>query len=181
MSDRPPLHDVLAALGESTVAHAAWPRFTLDEAGWTKLVDTLGHRHWPLLAMWADGEAVHVALEDHSAGAFAIASHACVDERYASLAAVRPAAIRFERAIRDLAGLDATGSPDVRPWLDHGQWTEKSTARPATEYRFLPVEGDGPHQIPVGPVHAGIIEPGHFRFHANGETIVRLEARLGYT
>src|ERR1700753_2260323 len=47
-------------------------------------------------------------------------------------------------------------------------------------YDFLPVKGEGLHQIPVGPVHAGIIEPGHFRFHASGETVVRLEARLGY-
>src|SRR5207253_3812765 len=48
-------------------------------------------------------------------------------------------------------------------------------------YRFLPAEGPGLHQIPVGPVHAGIIEPGHFRFTASGETVVRLEQRLGYT
>ena len=48
-------------------------------------------------------------------------------------------------------------------------------------YRFLPVDGDGVHQIAVGPVHAGIIEPGHFRFTASGETVVRLEQRLGYT
>ena len=47
-------------------------------------------------------------------------------------------------------------------------------------YTFLPVEGEDLHQIPVGPVHAGIIEPGHFRFTANGETVVRLEERLGY-
>ena len=53
-----------------------------------------------------------------------------------------------------------------------------STAAP---YRFLAAEGDGLHQIAVGPVHAGIIEPGHFRFTASGETVVRLEQRLGYT
>ena len=47
-------------------------------------------------------------------------------------------------------------------------------------YAFLPAEGAPLHQIPVGPVHAGIIEPGHFRFSANGETVVRLEERLGY-
>lgn len=180
MSDRPPLRDTLAAFGLRTSGSDLWPRFTLDGDGWTKLAEALAYRHWPLLAMWADGETVHVALEDHSAKAFAIASYACVDRRYASLASARPAAIRFERAIRDLAGLDALDSPDTRPWLDHGQWPGKSTERPATEYRFLPVEGDGIHQIPVGPVHAGIIEPGHFRFHANGETVVRLEARLGY-
>jgi Ni,Fe-hydrogenase III large subunit len=47
-------------------------------------------------------------------------------------------------------------------------------------YTFLKAEGPGLHQIPVRPVHAGIIEPGHFRFHASGETVVRLEERLGY-
>jgi Ni,Fe-hydrogenase III large subunit len=51
----------------------------------------------------------------------------------------------------------------------------------ASPYRFLPAEGDGLHEIAVGPVHAGIIEPGHFRFTASGETVVRLEQRLGYT
>ena len=50
----------------------------------------------------------------------------------------------------------------------------------APAYTFLPVEGESLHQIPVGPVHAGIIEPGHFRFTASGETVVRLEERLGY-
>ena len=54
----------------------------------------------------------------------------------------------------------------------------RRAARPP--YAFLPVEGENLHQIPVGPVHAGIIEPGHFRFTANGETVVRLEERLGY-
>ena len=53
--------------------------------------------------------------------------------------------------------------------------------RKRAPYRFLPAEGDGLHQIAVGPVHAGIIEPGHFRFTASGETVVRLEQRLGYT
>ena len=50
----------------------------------------------------------------------------------------------------------------------------------ALRYPFLPVEGEDLHQIPVGPVHAGIIEPGHFRFTASGETVVRLEQRFGY-
>jgi Ni,Fe-hydrogenase III large subunit len=52
--------------------------------------------------------------------------------------------------------------------------------RDPADYAFLPVKGPGLHQIPVGPVHAGIIEPGHFRFTANGETVARLEERLGY-
>jgi len=74
----------------------------------------------------------------------------------------------------------------MRPWLDHGVWGKpaplgQSTARrDSGPYRFLSSEGEGLHQIAVGPVHAGIIEPGHFRFTANGEHVVRLEQRLGY-
>ncbi|HUG63523.1 MAG TPA: hydrogenase expression protein HypE, partial [Methylomirabilota bacterium] len=78
------------------------------------------------------------------------------------------------------------GAEDARPWLDHGRWeivhplgaAEAQPGQPP--YPFLPVEGESLHQVPVGPVHAGIIEPGHFRFTAQGETVVRLEERLGY-
>jgi Ni,Fe-hydrogenase III large subunit len=79
------------------------------------------------------------------------------------------------------------GLPDARPWLDHGRWGihhplggAEGASAGGMSYVFLPAEGEHLHQIPVGPVHAGIIEPGHFRFTAGGETIVRLEARLGY-
>jgi Ni,Fe-hydrogenase III large subunit len=193
MSDPVPrstLHAILAGFGRPVEMHRPWPRYALDIAGWRQLIDALGHRRWPLLGVWADDRTVHAAFEDHSAAAFAIASIETVDGTYPSLGGVRPAAIRMERAIRDLAGLNAMGAADDRPWLDHGQWRQAvplaaagatpPVTRAATDYRFLPVEGEGLHQIPVGPVHAGIIEPGHFRFHANGETVVRLEARLGY-
>jgi Ni,Fe-hydrogenase III large subunit len=96
-------------------------------------------------------------------------------------------AIRFERAIRDLYGLEPVGLWDLRPWLDFGVWEvmQPLSARPeeapwTAPFVFMPAEGENLHQIPVGPVHAGIIEPGHFRFTANGETVVRLEQRLGY-
>ncbi len=102
----------------------------------------------------------------------------CPDNRYPSVGARHPAAIRLERAIRDLFGLEPEGLTDTRPWLDHGRWAEEQA--PAASYPFLPVEGEALHQIPVGPVHAGIIEPGHFRFTCDGETVVRLEERLGY-
>src|SRR6202042_1004865 len=106
---------------------------------------------------------------------------------FPSVGALHPPAIRIERAIRSLYGLDPVGAPDTRPWLDLGFWNVQHplgarTPAPATKpaHKFLPVEGENLHQIPVGPVHAGIIEPGHFRFTAGGETIVRLEQRLGY-
>jgi Ni,Fe-hydrogenase III large subunit len=113
-------------------------------------------------------------------------SYASSDGKYPSVGARHPPAIRLERAIHDLFGLEAVGTPDARSWLDLGFWgvrhplgKKKSAQKPAP-YAFLPTEGEGLHQIPVGPVHAGIIEPGHFRFTANGEHVVRLEQRLGY-
>ena len=85
------------------------------------------------------------------------------------------------------SGSSRPALPDTRPWLDHRLLGRDASARrprrsagERAAYAFLPVEGEGLHQIPVGPVHAGIIEPGHFRFTANGETVVRLEQRLGY-
>src|SRR5262249_26588555 len=96
---------------------------------------------------------------------------------YPSVARHHAPALRLERAMRDLYRIDPIGLPDPRPWLHHGRWPGREGGQ---RYPFLPIGGQGPHQIPVGPVHAGIIEPGHFRFTANGETVVRLEQRLGY-
>ena len=123
-----------------------------------------------LLSLWGEPGGVHLALL--ADGAIQHRALPCPDGRYPSIGRLHPAAIRLERAARDLYGLQPVGLPDPRPWLDHG-------ADP-TAYPFLPVEGEHLHQIPVGPVHAGIIEPGHFRFTCDGETVVRLEERLGY-
>ena len=105
-----------------------------------------------------------------------------------SLAVFHAPASRLERAISDLFGVEFVGLPDPRPWIDHGRWplhtplAERPRPRALLPpYQFLKAEGPSLHQIPVGPVHAGIIEPGHFRFTASGETVVRLEERLGYT
>jgi len=100
-------------------------------------------------------------------------------------------AIRMQRAVADLSGLRAADA-DMRPWLRHAAWpdgyhplngdaTFPPTFAPVPEeYAFVRVGGDGVHEIPVGPVHAGIIEPGHFRFSVVGEKVLRLEERLGY-
>lgn len=103
-----------------------------------------------------------------------------------------PSASLYEREIKDMFGLIPKGSHDQRPLLLHS-WPEDShplrkdfdiktkVPKSKEEYQFLKVTGDGVCEIPVGPVHAGIIEPGHFRFSTLGESIINLETRLFYT
>ena len=166
--------------------HSPWPRAVVADAGWKNAIDLLARGHCTLLGLWGDVGDVHMALLDEKAGDIAVVTYACKDSKYPSVGVSHPPAIRLERAIRDLFGADAFGTPDARTWLDLGFWdvskplnAQKPASKPSP-YIFLPVEGEGLHQIPVGPVHAGIIEPGHFRFTANGERVVRLEQRLGY-
>jgi Ni,Fe-hydrogenase III large subunit len=168
-------------------AQRPWPRAVVDEAAWRSVARDLAAGRWTLLGLWAEVGAVHMGLLDTSTGDVGVVSHECRLERFPSVGAVHPPAIRLERAIRDIYGLEPVGLWDLRPWLDFGAWDvmQPLSAHPeaapwTAPFVFLPVEGENLHQIPVGPVHAGIIEPGHFRFTANGETIVRLEQRLGY-
>lgn len=167
-----------------------WPRTVLDAAGWLALRAALrDDPRLDLLALWGEPGHVHAAFLDIEAPRLWLASVATPDNSVPALSPVRPGAALFERALHDLWGITAEGALDARPWLDHGRWpvTAPLSARPgshipaAPPMEFLPAEGEGVHQIPVGPIHAGIIEPGHFRFHVQGETIVRLEARLGWT
>ena len=102
------------------------------------------------------------------------------------------AAWRFERQMQSLMGVIPVGHPDPRPWIKFEDWPEDAwplrkkfpastrMARVKGNYRWIRAEGEGVYEIPVGPVHAGIIEPGHFRFQAVGEEIINLEERLGY-
>jgi len=129
------------------------------------------------------------------AGGIQVIAHAIPDSEspvYPSLAALFPATSRMQRAVRDLLGISAHHE-DPRGWLRHSGWPEwvfplrrdflGHSVDPAASspYAFVQVEGDGVHEIAVGPVHAGVIEPGHFRFSVVGEKILRLEERLGYT
>jgi Ni,Fe-hydrogenase III large subunit len=174
--------------GRKILEHNPWPRAAVDASTWMLAASELAQGRLGLLGLWGEPSAVHMAVMDEPAGEIAVVSLDCPDRSYPSVGMHHPPALRLERAVNDLFGLSAQGSPDTRPWLDHNQWGvrfplgERIDALPvAAPYRFLPAEGDGLHQIAVGPVHAGIIEPGHFRFTASGETVVRLEARLGYT
>ncbi len=119
---------------------------------------------------------------------------------YRSMTTDVPAVHWYEREIRDMFGLAPEGHPDLRRLIFHDafpsgshplrkdwnisdadlkEWGEGTAIK--EPYRFMKVQGEGIYEIPVGPVHAGIIEPGHFRFSAVGETIFFLEPRLFYT
>jgi Ni,Fe-hydrogenase III large subunit len=163
------------------------PRAIIDDAAWRGVARDLACGRLTLLSLWAEADAVHMALFDEQAGEIGVVSVACRHERFPSVGALHPPAMRFERAIRDIFGFEPEGLWDLRPWVDFGAWdvmqplSEHPEEAPWTApFVFLPAEGENLHQIAVGPVHAGIIEPGHFRFTANGETVVRLEERLGY-
>jgi len=179
----------IVSKGEA-VGHArGWPRHVVDRATWLETVAGVAAGQGDLLGLWSDGEAVHMAVRAHAAARFVIVSLECPERRFPSVGRLHPPALRLERVIREIYGMEAEESPDVRRWLDHGRWgvrqpgaaPQEYSPNTADSYEFLPVDGEGLHRIPVGPVHAGIIEPGHFRFTANGEQVVRLEERLGYT
>ena len=180
----------IIAQGRRVDAHRPWPRVVVTADGWSGVTNELAAGRATLLGLWGDAGAscaVHMAAIEQGTNNIAVFSLKCPQETFPSVGALHPPAIRLERAIHSLYGLRAIGAPDTRPWLDLGFWDVQYPlgARlpvpdvPST-YTFLPAEGDNLHQIPVGPVHAGIIEPGHFRFTASGETVVRLEERLGY-
>ncbi|WP_024934097.1 NADH-quinone oxidoreductase subunit C [Actinomadura welshii] len=110
-----------------------------------------------------------------------------------SLAALSFPAGRFEREMHDLFGITPAGHPLPRRLVRHPHWPRgwypmrADAADPPPPfgdpepYPFLTVEGPGVYEIPVGPIHAGVIEPGHFRFSVVGETILKLKARLWFT
>jgi Ni,Fe-hydrogenase III large subunit len=182
----PVLTDIIAQ-GRWMDGHRPWSRVVIAPQAWSGVAGELASGRATLLGLWADTAAVHMAVTETVGRDITVVSVECADGRFPSVGAMHPPAIRLERTIHSLYGLKPIGAADTRPWLDLGFWGVRyplgaATSRPsdASGYTFLPVEGEGLHQIPVGPVHAGIIEPGHFRFTANGETVVRLEQRLGY-
>ena len=116
------------------------------------------------------------------------------EKKASSIAETFPSASWFEREVRDGFGVEFAGAFDTRRLFLHECYPEgfhplrkdfknapfNLAETPRTEYRFRQVKGEGVYQIPVGPVHAGIIEPGHFRFSVIGEPIFSLEIRLFY-
>ncbi|RKU04445.1 Ni,Fe-hydrogenase III large subunit [Burkholderia sp. Nafp2/4-1b] len=172
----------------------------VDEPHWLDIAHAARMERSRLVAMWG-GEtpervfSVNAAYECDDGVLWvrlATGQEPQANGDYPDLAGVFPAAERMQRAIFDLTGLRARDARDTRPWLDHGNWPgdyfplqkqatgiERFESSEA-DYPFVQVAGDGVHEIAVGPIHAGIIEPGHFRFSVVGEKVLRLEERLGY-
>ncbi|WP_425060668.1 Formate hydrogenlyase subunit 5 [Sporomusa carbonis] len=112
---------------------------------------------------------------------------------FPSLTPLMAAAAWYEREIHDLFGLVPFGHPDLRPLVLHENWPHglyplRKDFRPdmpvpegGGQYPVPSVQGEGVFEVPVGPIHAGIIEPGHFRFSQAGENIINLEAKLFFT
>lgn len=195
----------IAALGLDLDALPAAPlpmaRAVVDRGGWRAAAQSIARAGGRLVALWGSDRRAN------GAGGFAVCAAYALAEGlvwldlplpdgetgYPDLCALFPQAARMQRACADLLGLRADGAADTRPWLDHGAWPAGhrplrvdapapagAGGRESQDYPFVRVEGDGVHEIPVGPVHAGIIEPGHFRFSIVGEKVLRLEQRLGY-
>lgn len=172
----------------------------VDRTAWRATARRIAEQGGRLVAMWgvdrrpADGGTVACAAYAASDGLLWL--ELPIDAAalgFPDLSAAFPCAVRMQRAMADLSGLRAEDALDQRPWLAHGLWARgqpplQAGAEPMpanagvlpTDYPFVRVEGDGVHEIAVGPVHAGIIEPGHFRFSVVGEKVLRLEQHLGY-
>ena len=161
---------------------------------WRALAEAVAGAGGMLAALWADHSAegrprVHAAYHAAQSGMVATLE-AEAGRPCPGIQEVFPAAARMQRAMTDLSGI-AVDAADDRPWLRHSAWpgnhhplVDPPLPPPGgaviDRYEFVRVEGDGVHEIAVGPVHAGIIEPGHFRFSVVGEKVLRLEERLGY-
>jgi len=183
-----------AALPSSVPAR----RCPVDSIGLLTACRVMWEQGGLLVALWGcddrdrdRGYAVNVVLQDGDGLTLLEHSLPTSESTYPDLAVVFPAANRMQRATFDLVGI-ASEAEDQRPWAWQASWPidrfplrrdfeASSKWQPGEEeYPFVRVDGDGVHEIPVGPVHAGIIEPGHFRFQIVGEKVLRLEERLGY-
>ena len=172
---------------------------TVDEVQWSAITERFAQAGTRLVALWgsdrrdlAEGFVVHAAYAAADGLACVCLRGAGDPPSYPDVSSRFPAAARMQRALFDLLGVCAQGAEDQRPWLRHGAWPadffplrrDADGARAfdieQERYDFVTVAGDGVHEIPVGPIHAGIIEPGHFRFSIVGEKVLRLEQRLGY-
>jgi Ni,Fe-hydrogenase III large subunit len=131
----------------------------------------------------AAGPQFLAVLADDAEGRLRLAS-TCLDTgSWPSLAARCPQAARFEREIREQFGVEPLGHPEpaaLRSTAPLDRAAAHGPVPPIGRDGFAPVLGEAVHEVAVGPVHAGVIEPGHFRFQCHGERVFQLQIALGY-
>lgn len=186
-----PLEDILRP--------ASIPFFRVPREQFNEAARTMKYAEARLVAEWASDET----LLGRGFGVYALytkgtdfllvtADLPSADPGFPTIKRKYVAAYRFERQMRSLMGVIPEGHPDPRPWIKHEDWPEdvwplRKTFAPTTrmprvagDYPWIRMDGEGGYEIPVGPVHAGVIEPGHFRFQVVGEAVFNLEEKLGY-
>ncbi len=173
----------------------------LDESGLEKVLNVMNENSFELISLFCvedfaeKGFTLFYAFEITGFEQTLIFQYALNANQAPSIAKTFPSACWYEREITDGFGIEFQGAFDTRRLFLHETYPKDfhpllksfkngpiETAPPSeqNDYVFKQVEGDGVYQIPVGPVHAGIIEPGHFRFSVIGEAIFNLEVRLFY-
>ncbi|MDX8392733.1 MAG: NADH-quinone oxidoreductase subunit C [Mariprofundaceae bacterium] len=181
---------------------AHMPCLEIRRLDWQQTAENARRLDMRLVAVWATEGGCH---EDEP-GLYAYMCFAHPEHRHAlirtflsdnecTIASISKhyiAACRMERHMQDMFAIEVADIPDTRRWLKHEHWPEdahpllrdfahdEQMQRASGEYAFVKSGSEGVYEIPVGPVHAGIIEPGHFRFLAVGEMILNMEQRLGY-
>ncbi|PJC70222.1 MAG: hydrogenase subunit, partial [Zetaproteobacteria bacterium CG_4_8_14_3_um_filter_59_5] len=186
------------------------PCLEIRRLDWAQAAELARRLEMRLVAVWAAEAGLHDASPSGDLPLYAYMAYAHPEHRHALLRtelntdepvvhSISPhfiAACRMERSMQDMFGIRVQGIPDDRAWLKHEHWPEEALplkrdfnavqpmpsdpARMGIDYPYVQSASSGVHEIPVGPVHAGIIEPGHFRFLAVGEQVLNMEARLGY-
>jgi Ni,Fe-hydrogenase III large subunit/Ni,Fe-hydrogenase III component G len=174
-------------------------RGAVDAGQWRALAQQVRGKGGRIVALWASeitggsrAFEVHMALTVRSGLVWLTLSVPSGQPEFPDVSDIFPAANRMQRAAFDLLGVRASDAEDNRQWLRHAAWPahefplrtgfDAAATYPSEvdRYPFVQVNGDGVHEIPVGPVHAGTIESGHFRFSVVGERVLRLEERFGY-
>lgn len=178
---------------------ASATRLGVEAEDWETAGRTAAESAWRFAGIWGDPYADRLVIRTclEQGGSYLVLETAAplAEPVVGSWTPAFPGADRLERHMRDMLGIEFTNHPDERRWTRHRAWAEgeyplqaafptdggpPARAPADTDYPFKRVAGGGVYEIPVGPVHAGIIEPGHFRFQAVGEDVLRLEERLGY-
>ena len=192
------LHKSNITLLECHASKGRQRAYSVSSEDWSRLAVYLHEQQLRFAGLWVDYDdeqfRVFACVEKHGDHLLLHTQLPASQRDIKSWSLIYPAANGFERHAADLFGLSFLDSPDQRRWVRHAAWPASvfplqtqnvdqhfvADAPPDADFPFHRIDGDAVYEIPVGPVHAGIIEPGHFRFHAMGETVLSLELRLGY-